>query len=147
MPSSALSTRFEPEESALVLCLSHFLHQTGAHFGGKCSSQPAVRLRDIATNIALAQSFVDGFTLRKFRTDKRTIYAVIRCLEIISEASRRLPASIKRRHPHIPWTDIAGAGNIYRHDYEDVSTDRVWKTIRALESLAVAVESELARFD
>jgi uncharacterized protein with HEPN domain len=41
---------------------------------------------------------------------------VTRCLEIISEASRRLPESLKARHPEIPWKQIAGAGNVYRHD-------------------------------
>ena len=86
------------------------------------SKTPEVPLRDILDNIRLAQSFVEGFSLRAFRTDTRTIYAVIRCLEIISEASRRLPASLKNRHPNIPWKDIAGAGNVYRHDYEEIST-------------------------
>ena len=75
------------------------------------SKVPDVPLRDIHNNIRLAQSFVEDFNLRKFRGDTRTIYAVVRCLEIISEASRRLPASIKNRHPHIPWQDIAGADN------------------------------------
>ena len=83
--------------------------------------------------------------MRRFRQDKRTIYAVIRCLEIILEASRRLPASIKRRHPDIPWKDIAGAGNIYRHDYEDVSTDRAWETVKYLKPLQMAIGSELTR--
>jgi uncharacterized protein with HEPN domain len=46
---------------------------------------------------------------------------VTRCLEIISEASRRLPDGLKARHPAIAWKEMAGAGNIYRHDYEDVA--------------------------
>jgi hypothetical protein len=51
--------------------------------------------------------------------DPRTVYAVTRCLEIISEGSRRLPDDLKARHPSIAWRDMAGAGNIYRRDYED----------------------------
>ena len=77
------------------------------------SKNPAVPLREIQDNIRLAQSFVEGSSLRRFRTDTRTIYAVIRCLEIISEASRRLPVSLKNRHPDISWKDIAGAGNVW----------------------------------
>ena len=50
-----------------------------------------------------------------FRADVRTVYAVTRCLEIISEASRRLPKQLKARHTKISWTDIAGAGSVYRH--------------------------------
>jgi uncharacterized protein with HEPN domain len=108
------------------------------------SKAPEVVLRDIGENIRLAQSFVQGFTLRKFRGDKRTIYAVIRCLEIVSEASRRLPAGIKGRHPGIPWKDIAGAGNVYRHDYEEISTAMVWNTVKAaLPDLLAVVEAEL----
>jgi uncharacterized protein with HEPN domain len=62
--------------------------------------------------------------------DVRTAYAVTRCLEIISEASRRLPDELKARHPEIPWKQIAGAGNVYRHDYEDVAARYVWDTVQ-----------------
>lgn len=44
----------------------------------------------IKDNAALAQSFVEGMTIEEFATDRRTFYAVTRCLEIISEAARRL---------------------------------------------------------
>jgi uncharacterized protein with HEPN domain len=43
-----------------------------------------------------------------------------------------LPASLKARHPDIPWKDIAGAGNVYRHDYEEISTVMIWNTVKAL---------------
>ncbi|MGH7031725.1 MAG: HepT-like ribonuclease domain-containing protein, partial [Stellaceae bacterium] len=66
----------------------------------------------------MAASFAAGFDFDSFRDDPRTVYAVTRCLEIISEASRRLPDELKARHPAIAWKDMAGAGNIYRHDYE-----------------------------
>jgi len=49
------------------------------------------------------------------------------------------------RHPDIPWSDIAGAGNIYRRDYEDVLEESIWHTIQnALWSLRAVVEHELA---
>nr|WP_294507592.1 HepT-like ribonuclease domain-containing protein [uncultured Rhodopila sp.] len=44
-----------------------------------------------------------------------------RCLEIISEASRRLPEEMKSRHPSIPWRNVGAAGNIFRHEYEKVA--------------------------
>ena len=105
---------------------------------------PEAALLDIRDNVRLALEFVAGFDLHKFKADRRTVYAVTRCLEIISEASRRLPASVKNRHPGIAWKDIAGAGNVYRHDYEDVSTAMVWNTVGALRELVAAVEVELA---
>jgi Protein of unknown function DUF86 len=55
-----------------------------------------------------------GLDYEAFVADPRTVYAVTRCLEIISEASRRLPDNVKARHPSIAWKDMAGAGNIYR---------------------------------
>ncbi len=50
--------------------------------------------------------------------------------EIISEALRRLPDDLKARHPSIAWKDMAGAGNIYPHDYEDVAAQHVWDAVR-----------------
>ncbi|MGH9809815.1 MAG: HepT-like ribonuclease domain-containing protein [Terriglobia bacterium] len=65
------------------------------------------------------------------------VYAVTRCLEIISEASRRLSDPLKARHPSIAWREIAGAGNIYRHAYQDVAASRVWDT-RSIRATAIA---------
>jgi len=74
------------------------------------------------------------------------VYAVTRCLEIISEASRRLPEQLKARHPAIGWKQMAGAENVYRHDYEDVAAEFVWETVvRALPPLRNVIESELDR--
>jgi len=75
------------------------------------------------------------------------VYAVTRCLEIISEASRRLPTELKTRYPSIAWKDMAGAGNIYRHDYEDVAARLVWDTVQlALPPLREVVVRELAPY-
>ena len=71
-----------------------------------------------------------------------------RALEIISEASRKLSPDLKGRHPGLPWKDMAGAGSIYRHDYEDVMHQRVWQTVQeALPPLLTAIEAELAALD
>jgi uncharacterized protein with HEPN domain len=67
-------------------------------------------------------------------------------LEIISEASRRLPEELKARHPAIAWRQMAAAGNVYRHNYEDVAARLVWEIVQQdLPSLRAAVEDELAR--
>lgn len=102
-------------------------------------------LLDILHHIELAETFSSGLDQTSFRTDLKTLYGVTRCLEIISEASRRVPDDVKARHPHIAWRQMAGAGNIYRHDYEDVAADLVWETLqRALPPLKTAVQTELA---
>src|SRR5436190_17148312 len=103
-------------------------------------------LRDILHHIDLAANFSAGFDRASFKDDIRTVYAVTRCLEIISEASRRLPDDLKARHPAIAWKQMAGAGNVYRHDYEDVAAEFVWETVgRALPPLRGVIEVELNR--
>jgi uncharacterized protein with HEPN domain len=103
-------------------------------------------LADIERHIGLALEFSAGYEYETFRTDARTLYAVTRCLEIISEASRRLPEDLKMRHPKIPWKNIAGAGNIYRHEYEDVDAKLIWDTIQlALPPLQAVIAEEIER--
>jgi len=101
-------------------------------------------LRDIGHYATVALGYVDGITLQQFKADERTFLAASRCLEIISEASRRLPAEFKTRHSHIAWSQMAAAGNIYRHEYDVVETDLVWDTVlKALPPLKAIVDLEL----
>src|ERR1700736_6731022 len=104
-------------------------------------------LHDIIHHIDLAMSFVSGYDRASFIADVRTVYAVTRCLEVISEASRRLPPDLKARHPSIAWRQMAGAGNVYWHDYEDVAAQYVWETVQlALPPLRAVIEAELTRY-
>lgn len=101
-------------------------------------------LLDILENIARAKSFVKDIDFETFSCEPVYFYAVVRALEIISEASRRLPEELKEKYPDIPWKQIAGSGNIYRHDYEDVLERLVWETVHnALGPLDQAVRLEL----
>jgi len=59
-----------------------------------------------------------------------------------------LPPDLKARYPEIPWTDIAGAGNVYRHDYEEVLDQIVWRTVEhGLEPLFRVAVEELGRLE
>jgi uncharacterized protein with HEPN domain len=103
-------------------------------------------LNDILHHIAMAQNFVEGMDYAAFKDDNLRLYAVTRCLEIISEASRRLPADLKDRHPAIAWNDMAAAGNVYRHEYEDVAANLVWRTVtHDLLTLHEVMKLELTR--
>jgi uncharacterized protein with HEPN domain len=103
-------------------------------------------LRDILHHIDLAAEFVGSLDRQTFAADLRTVYAVTRCLEVISEASRRLPDELKARHPTIAWRQMAAAGNVYRHNYEDVAAHLVWETVQqALPPLRAVIEDEVAR--
>jgi uncharacterized protein with HEPN domain len=110
------------------------------------SDQADIALRDILHHIDLVGAFMAGADRDAFIDDLKTVYAVTRCLEIISEASRRLPDDLKARHPAIAWKQMAGAGNVYRHDYEDVAARYVWKTVNeSLPPLRKVIEHELRR--
>lgn len=94
----------------------------------------------IRENITLARGFAAGMTFDSFRSDQRSIHAVTRCLEIISEASRRLPA--------VPWPQIGAAGNIYRHKYDNVSPSMLWTTVEGgLDDIEAAVAVEIAAME
>ena len=108
------------------------------------SRSPELALTDIVTNIGLARQFVGQLSGDEFRADRRTVYAVTRCLEIISEASRRLPADLRDRHSEIAWGEIAAAGSVYRHAYEIVGDVIIWKTVtQSLTPLLAVAELEL----
>ena len=108
------------------------------------SSDTARVLQTIIYNIGLARRFIGDVSQEEFSKDERTLYAVTRCLEIISEASRRLPNDVKSRHTEVPWERMAGAGNVYRHDYEDVLASILWNTVHGhLGALDHAAQAEL----
>jgi uncharacterized protein with HEPN domain len=112
------------------------------------SRNPAQTLRDILDNVDLIGDFTRGLAYGGFVADTKTVYAVVRALEIVSEATRKLPLDLKVRHPEIDWAAISAAGNIYRHEYEGVDESLIWYTaqngthslrrmaIKELESLA-----------
>lgn len=112
------------------------------------SSGAKAALIDIAFNIAAARSFIGSLSFQRFKDDLKTLYAVTRALEIISEASRRLPDDLKARHGHMDWRAMRGAGNIYRHEYDSVAASFIWKTVHeSLSPLLMLVEQELEAAD
>jgi uncharacterized protein with HEPN domain len=108
-------------------------------------SSPVARLTDIVEAIELIREEMAGVTLAAFEQDRRKRWLVERGIEIISEASRRLSAEMKSRHPDIPWPKVAGIGNVLRHEYEDVAPDVLWHVVRDdLPTLEIVCRKELA---
>jgi uncharacterized protein with HEPN domain len=106
---------------------------------------PVLCLTDIIEAIALILSEMSGVTLEAFESDRRKRWIVERGIEIISEASRRLPDALKERHANIPWPKVAGIGNVLRHEYEHVAHDVLWRLVREdLPRLENVCREELA---
>jgi uncharacterized protein with HEPN domain len=82
---------------------------------------PAVVLEQMLEAISDIEELTAGRALESYAADRPTRRAVERCIEIVSEASRRLPPEMKSRHPTLPWTKIASIGNILRHEYDVVN--------------------------
>jgi uncharacterized protein with HEPN domain len=103
------------------------------------------RLTHILEAISLIQTDMTDVSLAELEADMRMRWLVERGLEIISEASRRLPPELKARHAHIPWSQIAGIGNILRHDYERIAYDILWRLVREdLAPLKAVCEVEVS---
>ena len=81
----------------------------------------APRLADIIEAIERIRRVLDGVTLEAFEQNWEKRWLVERGIEIISEASRRVPEELRALRPEIPWHDIASIGNILRHRYHSIS--------------------------
>lgn len=102
-------------------------------------------LIDIVEAIDRIRASLTGLSLEDFENSWEKRWLVERGIEIISEASRRLPGDLKDRNPGIPWRKVAGVGNIIRHDYERVAPDVLWKLIQDdLPTLEKVCRAELS---
>jgi uncharacterized protein with HEPN domain len=87
-------------------------------------------LKDILENISLIYEFIGDMEYEQFKTDKKTVFAVCRCLEIIGEAVNLIPDDIKSQYKVIPWQDIKNFRNIVVHKYWDIDVETVWDIIQ-----------------
>lgn len=86
-------------------------------------------LEDILDAVQKIEEFTVGMTRETFRKDSKTVFAVIRALEIIGEAAKKIPDSIRRSHPTVPWRDMAGMRDNLIHGYFGVDLETVWITV------------------
>jgi len=87
-------------------------------------------VRDILEAIKAIEKFVEGMDFESFKEDDKTSSAVIRKFEIIGEATKNIPQSIKEKYPHIPWKEMAGFRDKLIHFYFGIKYDIVWDTIK-----------------
>jgi uncharacterized protein with HEPN domain len=106
---------------------------------------PRLYLEHIREAIAIVERRVAGRTLADLASDDVLRDAIERRIEVISEASRRLPETMKARHPEVPWHNVAGIGNVLRHEYYSINLDIIWRiATEDMRPLAAAVDSLLA---
>ncbi len=107
-----------------------------------------LRLEDMTEAVGRVRDVLGDLSVEAFEADWQKHWLVQRGIEIISEASRHLPPEMKARHPEIPWTKVAGIGNILRHSYEQIAAPILWKLVREdIPLLDQACRQELADQD
>ena len=86
-------------------------------------------LNDILEAACKAIEFVAEMDSENLADDDKTEYAVIRALEVVGEAARRIPETFREKHPDIPWSEMAGMRDKLIHDYFGVDVETVWMTV------------------
>ena len=100
-------------------------------------------IRDAAERI---RGYVSGLDEAGFKKNELVQDGVIRQIEIMGEATKRLSAKTKELQPDIPWRDIAGMRDKLLHDYFGVDIERVWLTVTDdLPELASKITALLSR--
>jgi hypothetical protein len=87
-------------------------------------------LEDILERIERIRRFVAGLGRDAFVTDLKTVDSVVRNLEVIGEATRRLPEAFRAENPSIPWRRIIGLRHRIVHEYFDVDLALVWEIVQ-----------------
>ena len=91
---------------------------------------PVMLLEDMLAAMEKVERYTRGLDQRDFISDECTIDAVVRNLEIIGEAVRRMPEATTGSHPDIPWQKIAGMRNRIVHAYFGVDAEIVWQVVK-----------------
>jgi uncharacterized protein with HEPN domain len=88
----------------------------------------SIYIDHILNSINRILDYISGKDREEFEADLVTQDAVVRQLEVIGEATKRVSKELRSKHPDIPWADMAGMRDVLIHDYLDVDLGVVWKT-------------------
>lgn len=83
-------------------------------------------LEDIQLAMSRIAEYIDGYTFIEFKRDYKTVDAVIRNFEVIGEASKNLPQTVKEQYPEVPWNEMYLLRNKVSHEYFGVDYEIIW---------------------
>jgi len=86
-------------------------------------------LLDMLDSAQLAIEYVGNYDLQTFTNDTRVQDAVIRRLEVIGEAAKRISSARRKEWQHLPWSQMIGLRNIVIQEYDNVDIEALWNTV------------------
>jgi len=86
-------------------------------------------IKDILENMEKAAEFLADMNLATFKTDEKTSYAIMRCIEIIGEATKQISEEMRQKYPDVPWRDMAGMRDKLIHFYFGLNTEKIWLVV------------------
>lgn len=102
-------------------------------------------LVDILSSIRKIEKYTCNLSLEQFLNNDLIVDAVIRNLEVVGEAVKKLPPEIIEKYSNVPWREIAGFRDVLIHGYFGVDRTVVWKTVTVLkEQIEVILKKEFS---
>jgi len=86
-------------------------------------------LLDMLLAAGKVREFTKNATWEQFETDDLTQNAVMRQIQIIGEAARKVSDQYQKEHPEIPWKGIIGMRHRLVHEYFNIIPQRVWDVV------------------
>ena len=87
-------------------------------------------LNDIKESVECIEEYMKNVSEESFKKNKQLQDAVIRRFEIIGEASRNIPTSLKEKNKQVPWFELSQFRDLTAHSYFELSLNRIWKTVK-----------------
>lgn len=104
----------------------------------------ALYIKDILSSMRDAEQFIEGMSYQQFVDDKKTFNAVVRAIEVIGEAAKNVPPTLRAQYPAIPWKEMAGMRDKVTHFYFGVDREAIWIAVKErIPSLKPIIEQIL----
>ncbi len=105
-------------------------------------------MQDILQYIAIAERLIDAMTFDEFKEDEKTILALTRAVEIVGEAAKQIPLSLRAQYPDIAWKQIIGMRDRLAHAYFSIDLDILWNAaLQDLPTFKPTIQTMLDQLD